>query len=179
MVRTNSVVIPGSDAAVIRVKGTNKGLAITTDCNSRYCYLDPYKGGMIAVAEAARNIVCAGARPLAITDCLNFGNPEKPEIMWQFVESIKGISEACKVLNTPVISGNVSFYNDTKGISIYPTPIIGMVGLLESVEQHITQWFKDEGDAIILLGKNLEEIGGSEYLKVIHNIERGKPRKLI
>lgn len=178
MVRTNSVVLPGSDAAVIRIKGTNKGLAITTDCNSRYCYLDPYKGGMIAVAEAARNIVCTGARPLAITDCLNFGNPEKPEIMWQFVESIKGISEACKVLNTPVISGNVSFYNDTKGISIYPTPIIGMVGLLESVEQHITQWFKDEGDAIILLGKNLEEIGGSEYLKVIHNIERGKPPEI-
>ena len=173
MVRTNTILIPGSDAAVIRIKGTSKALAVTTDCNSRYCYLDPYKGGVIAVAEAARNLVCSGAKPLAITDCLNFGNPEKPEIMWQFEQSVQGISDACRALNTPVISGNVSFYNDTKGVSIYPTPIIGMVGLILSAEQYITQYFKDESDIIILLGSNKDELGGSEYLKVIHNIERG------
>ncbi len=178
MVRTNTILIPGSDAAVIRIKDTTKALAITTDCNSRYCYLDPYKGGVIAVAEAARNLVCTGAKPLAITDCLNFGNPEKPEIMWQFEQSVQGISDACRALNTPVISGNVSFYNDTKGMSIYPTPVIGMVGIILSAEQCITQYFKDEGDIIILLGSNKEEIGGSEYLKVIHDIERGNPPEI-
>ncbi|MDX1764957.1 MAG: phosphoribosylformylglycinamidine synthase subunit PurL, partial [bacterium] len=124
MVRTNSVVLPGSDAAVIRLKGTSKGLAISTDCNSRYCYLDPYVGGMSAVAEGARNVVCAGARPMAITDCLNFGNPERPEIMWQFVQAVEGMSAACQALNTPVISGNVSFYNETRGKAIWPTPTI-------------------------------------------------------
>ncbi len=178
MVRTNTILIPGSDAAVIRIKDTSKALAITTDCNSRYCYLDPYKGGVIAVAEAARNLVCTGAKPLAITDCLNFGNPEKPEIMWQFEQSVQGISDACKAFDTPVISGNVSFYNDTKGISIYPTPIIGMVGLILSAEQYISQYFKDNGDIIILLGENKEELGGSEYLKVTHNIERGNPPEI-
>ena len=178
MVRTNTILIPGSDAAVIRIKDTSKALAITTDCNSRYCYLDPYKGGVIAVAEAARNLVCSGAKPLAITDCLNFGNPEKPEIMWQFEQSVQGISDACRALNTPVISGNVSFYNDTKGMSIFPTPIIGMVGIILSAEQYITQYFKDEGDIIILLGSNKEELGGSEYLKVIHDIERGNPPEI-
>jgi phosphoribosylformylglycinamidine synthase len=178
MVRTNTILMPGSDAAVIRIKDTSKALAITTDCNSRYCYLDPYKGGVIAVAEAARNLVCSGAKPLAITDCLNFGNPEKPEIMWQFEQSVQGISDACRALNTPVISGNVSFYNDTKGMSIFPTPIIGMVGIILSAEQYITQYFKDEGDIIILLGSNKEELGGSEYLKVIHDIERGNPPEI-
>lgn len=178
MVRTNTILIPGSDAAVIRIKDTSKALAITTDCNSRYCYLDPYKGGVIAVAEAARNLVCSGAKPLAITDCLNFGNPEKPEIMWQFEQSVQGISDACRAFNTPVISGNVSFYNDTKGVSIFPTPIIGMVGIILSAEQYITQYFKDEGDIIILLGSNKEELGGSEYLKVIHDIERGNPPEI-
>ena len=178
MVRTNTILIPGSDAAVIRIKDTSKALAITTDCNSRYCYLDPYKGGVIAVAEAARNLVCSGAKPLAITDCLNFGNPEKPEIMWQFEQSVKGISDACRALNTPVISGNVSFYNDTKGISIYPTPVIGMVGLILSADQYISQYFKDNGDIIILLGENKEELGGSEYLKVTHDIERGNPPEI-
>ncbi|MEK6678947.1 MAG: phosphoribosylformylglycinamidine synthase subunit PurL [Nitrospirota bacterium] len=178
MVRTNTILIPGSDAAVIRIKDTSKALAITTDCNSRYCYLDPYKGGVIAVAEAARNLVCSGAKPLAITDCLNFGNPEKPEIMWQFEQSVQGISDACRAFNTPVISGNVSFYNDTKGVSIFPTPIIGMVGIILSAEQYITQYFKDEDDIIILLGSNKEELGGSEYLKVIHDIERGNPPEI-
>jgi phosphoribosylformylglycinamidine synthase len=178
MVRTNTILMPGSDAAVIRIKDTSKALAITTDCNSRYCYLDPYKGGVIAVAEAARNLVCSGAKPLAITDCLNFGNPEKPEIMWQFEQSVQGISDACRAFNTPVISGNVSFYNDTKGMSIFPTPIIGMVGIILSAEQYITQYFKDEGDIIVLLGSNKEELGGSEYLKVIHDIERGNPPEI-
>lgn len=175
MVRTNTVVLPGSDAAVIRVKGTTKGLAMTTDCNSRYCYLDPYTGGMIAVAEAARNIVCSGGKPMAITDCLNFGNPEKPEIMWQFQQSTLGLSKACEILATPVIGGNVSLYNETHGVAIYPTPTVGMVGLLEDVDHHCTSWFKDDGDVILLLGLNKEEIGGSEYLKVIHDLEKGMP----
>jgi phosphoribosylformylglycinamidine synthase len=175
MVRTNTVVLPGSDAAVIRVKGTTKGLAMTTDCNSRYCYLDPYTGGMIAVAEAARNIVCSGGKPMAITDCLNFGNPEKPEIMWQFQQATLGLSKACEILVTPVIGGNVSLYNETQGVAIYPTPTVGMVGLLEDVDHHCTSWFKDDGDVILLLGLNKEEIGGSEYLKIIHDLEKGMP----
>ncbi|MEK6726622.1 MAG: phosphoribosylformylglycinamidine synthase subunit PurL [Deltaproteobacteria bacterium] len=175
MVRTNTVVLPGSDAAVIRVKGTDKGLAMTTDCNSRYCYLDPYTGGMIAVAEAARNIVCSGGKPMALTDCLNFGNPEKPEIMWQLQQSTIGLSKACEILATPVIGGNVSLYNETQGVAIYPTPTVGMVGLLEDIDHHCTSWFKDDGDLILLLGLNKEEIGGSEYLKVIHDLEKGMP----
>lgn len=178
MVRTNTVVLPGSDAAVVRIKGTTKGLAMTADCNSRYCYLDPYTGGMIAVAEAARNIVCSGGRPMAITDCLNFGNPEKPEIMWQFQQAVLGLSEACRRLDTPVIGGNVSLYNETQGVAIHPTPTVGMVGLLEDVNHHCTSWFKDEGDVIILLGLNKEEIGGSEYLKVLHALEKGMPPSL-
>lgn len=175
MVRTNTVVLPGSDAAVIRVKGTKKGIAVSTDCNSRYCYLDPFIGGMTAVAEAARNVVCAGARPMALTDCLNFGNPEKPEIMWQFVQAVEGMSAACRALGTPVVSGNVSFYNETKGEAIWPTPTIGMVGLLDDVQRHMTQWFKKEGDALFLVGETLDELGGSEYLEVIHGQVRGRP----
>ncbi|OIP35097.1 MAG: phosphoribosylformylglycinamidine synthase subunit PurL [Deltaproteobacteria bacterium CG_4_9_14_3_um_filter_44_9] len=175
MVRTNTVVLPGSDAAVIRVKGTNKGIAMTVDCNSRYCYLDPYVGGMIAVAEAARNLVCSGAKPLAITDCLNFGNPEKPEIMWQFEQATNGISDACKRLNTPVVGGNVSFYNETQGEGIYPTPTVAMVGIIPDINLHQTQWFKDDGDVIVMLGKIYEELGGSEYLAVVHGIEEGMP----
>ena len=173
MVRINTVVRPGSDAAVIRIKGTNKGVAISSDCNSRFCYLNPRLGGMIAVCEAARNVACSGARPKAITDCLNFGNPEKPEIMWQFKEAVEGIADACKVLQTPVVSGNVSFYNETSGKPIYPTPTIGMVGILDDIEKHLTQWFKDENDIIILLGKMKEELGGSEYLAYIQNIVMG------
>ena len=173
MVRINTVVRPGSDAAVIRIKGTNKGIAMSSDCNSRFCYLNPRLGGMIAVCESARNVACSGARPRAITDCLNFGNPEKPEIMWQFKEAVEGIAQACKVLQTPVVSGNVSFYNETSGNPIYPTPTIGMVGILENIEKHLTQWFKDENDIIILLGKMKEELGGSEYLASIQNIVMG------
>ncbi|MBE9503401.1 MAG: phosphoribosylformylglycinamidine synthase subunit PurL [Proteobacteria bacterium] len=175
MVRTDTVTLPGSDAAVIRVKGTDKGVAMTVNCNSRYCYLDPYVGSMIAVAENARNLVCSGAKPLAITDCLNFGNPEKPEIMWQFAEAVRGLSDACKAFDTPVVSGNVSLYNETKGEAIYPTPTVGMVGLLENVNLHSTQYFKNKGDIIVLLGKNRSELGGSEYLKIVHGLVKGPP----
>ncbi len=174
MVRTNTVVHPGSDAAVLRIKGKDKGLAISTDCNSRYCYLDPEMGGKIAVAEAARNVVCSGAKPLAITDGLNFGNPMNPEIFWQFEKSAEGIAEACRKLNTPVTGGNVSFYNESPEGAVYPTPIIGMVGLMDDVKNAVTQDFKDEGDLIFLIGKTKKELGGSEYLKVFHNKEEGK-----
>ena len=175
MVRTNTIVAPGSDAAVIRVKGTDKALALTSNCNSRYCYLDPYVGSMIAVAESARNLACSGAKPLAITDCLNFGNPEKPEIMWQFKRSVEGMAEAARRLGTPVVSGNVSFYNETENKAIYPTPTVAMVGLIENLRKHITQWFKKEGDIIVLLGETKEELGGSEYLKLIHELVSGPP----
>jgi phosphoribosylformylglycinamidine synthase subunit PurL len=175
MVRTNTLVRPGSDAAVIRVKGTNKALAMTTDGNGRYCVLNPYAGGNIAVAEAARNLVCSGAEPIGVTDCLNFGNPERPDVMWQFILSIEGIKDACEAFQIPVVSGNVSFYNETNGLSIYPTPILGMVGLIEPVDRVTTQWFKQDGDAIILLGTTREDLGGTEYLRVIHHREQGSP----
>ena len=178
MVRTDTVVLPGSDSAIIRIKGTNKAIAMTTDCNSRYCFSDPYTGGAIAVAEAARNIVCGGGEPAALTDCLNFGNPERPEIMWQFQQAIDGIAAVCKRFNIPVISGNVSFYNETNDISIYPTPVIGMAGIIDDISKRMTQDFKDEGDVIILLGRNMEEIGLSEYLKEIHYKIRGVPPQL-
>ncbi|MDH7499760.1 MAG: phosphoribosylformylglycinamidine synthase subunit PurL, partial [candidate division NC10 bacterium] len=178
MLFLNTVVLPGSDAAVLRLKGTQKGLAICLDGNGRYCYLDPRLGGKIAVAEAARNVVCSGARPLAITNCLNFGNPEHPDIMWQFAEVVEGMAEACRLLEVPVTGGNVSFYNETSGQAIYPTPIVGMVGLLEDISLHQTQWFKEEGDLIFLLGENREELGGSEYLKVAHGLEGGSPPQL-
>jgi len=175
LVRSNTVVEPGSDAAVIRIKGTRKGIALSVDCNSRYCALDPYVGAMIAVVEGARNVVCAGATPLGITDCLNFGNPEKPAIMWQFAEAVRGIRDACVALGVPVVSGNVSFYNETEGHAIPPTPTIAMVGLLEHVEHHMTQWFKTEGDVIVLLGRTREELGASEYLALAHGLVRGAP----
>jgi phosphoribosylformylglycinamidine synthase II len=175
LVRSNTVVEPGSDAAVIRIKGTRKGIALSVDCNSRYCALDPYVGAMIAVVEGARNVVCAGATPLGITDCLNFGNPEKPAIMWQFAEAVRGIRDACVALDVPVVSGNVSFYNETEGHAIPPTPTIAMVGLLEHVEHHMTQWFKAEGDVIVLLGRTREELGASEYLALAHGLVRGAP----
>jgi len=174
-VRSNTVVAPGSDAAVLRIKDSDKGLALSVDCNSRYCLLDPYVGAMIAVAEAARNVVCAGARPIGVTNCLNFGNPEKPEIMWQFAQAVSGIRDACVALGTPVTGGNVSFYNETEGRAIPPTPTIGMVGLLDSVSHHTTQWFKQEGDIVVLLGRGREEIGGSEYLALVHGRVAGTP----
>jgi phosphoribosylformylglycinamidine synthase len=174
-VRSNTVIASGADAAVIRVKGTGKGLALTVDGNSRYCYLDPYVGGVIAVAEAARNLACVGARPIGLTDCLNFGSPENPEVMWQFSRVIQGMRDACMALKVPVVSGNVSFYNETDGIPIYPTPVIGMVGVLERVERAVTPWFKSLGDLVVLLGRTREELGGSEYLKSVHGLTRGTP----
>lgn len=165
---------PGSDAAVVAVPGKQKAIAVTTDCNSTYCYLDPFKGGEIAVAEAARNLVCSGAKPLAITDGINFGNPKNPEVFWQFKEAALGISRACRVLNTPVVSGNVSFNNENPKGSVDPTPIVGMVGLIKDKRKIISQYFKAEGDLILLLGKNKEELGGSEYLKTIHGLKQGK-----
>ncbi|HJV45444.1 MAG TPA: phosphoribosylformylglycinamidine synthase subunit PurL [Bacillota bacterium] len=175
MVRTNTAVRPGSDAAVIAIRGTKKALAMSTDCNGRYVYLDPYQGGAIAVAESARNVVCSGALPLAITDNLNFGNPEKPEIFWQLEQAADGISEACRVLEAPVIGGNVSLYNETSGVAIYPTPTIGMVGLIEDMEHITTQEFKASGDIILLLGETKSEIGGSEYQKLRLGRIEGRP----
>ncbi|MBU0549214.1 MAG: phosphoribosylformylglycinamidine synthase subunit PurL [Candidatus Omnitrophica bacterium] len=167
---------PGSDAAVIKVKGTKKALAISVDCNGRYCYLNPYQGAMMAVAEAARNIVCAGGRPLAITDGLNFGNPMKPENYWQFQKCIEGLSKACEVLDTPVISGNVSFYNENPKGPIDPTPMVGMVGLIEDADKSVTQDFKNEGDLIALLGPNTADLSGSEYLYLVHKQKKGNPQ---
>ena len=175
MVGTNTVVSPGSDAAVVRLKSTGKALAMTTDGNSRYCLLNPYMGGGLAVAEAARNLVCSGAKPLGATDCLNFGNPERPDIMWQFIMAVEGIADACRAFEIPIVSGNVSLYNETNGLSIYPTPILGMVGLIEREVDITTQWFKQHGDAILLLGETREDIGGTEYLKVMHSREQGMP----
>lgn len=175
MVRTNTMVRPGSDAAVVRIKGTNKAVAMTVDCNSRYCLLNPYEGARLAVAEAARNLACSGAEPIGLTDCLNFGNPERPDIMWQFVMAIEGMKDACEHFKIPIVSGNVSFYNETNGLSIYPTPMLGMVGLIESTDRAMTQWFREDGDDIILLGTTREDLGGSEYLKVLHSREQGSP----
>ncbi|MGE7675397.1 phosphoribosylformylglycinamidine synthase subunit PurL [Lysinibacillus sp. NPDC094403] len=168
-VRTSTVVAPGSDAAVIRVRGTNKGLAMTTDCNSRYIFLDPEVGGAIAVAEAARNIVATGGTPLAITDCLNFGNPEKPEIFWQIEKSADGISAACTALNSPVIGGNVSLYNERSGEAVYPTPTIGMVGLIEDLAHVTTQEVKAASDVVFVIGDTKTEFGGSELQKLLNN----------
>ena len=174
MVRTSTVVAPGSDAAVVRIRGTKKALAMTTDCNARYLYLDPETGGKIAVAEAARNIVCSGGEPLAITDNLNFGNPEKPEIFWQIEKAADGISEACVALNSPVIGGNVSLYNETNGTAIYPTPVIGMVGLIKDTQHITTQSFKSAGDLIYVLGETKAEFGGSELQKMVEGSITGQ-----
>lgn len=173
MVRTNTIVGPGCDSAVVMIKGTNKALAMNTDCNGRYVYLNPRVGTQVAVAEAARNIVCSGGKPLAVTNCLNFGNPYKPENYWQFKEAIKGMGDACREFNTPVTGGNVSFYNESPDTVVYPTPTIGMVGLIENLDNITTSFFKDSGDLIYLLGSDKEEIGGSEFLKVIHNLVTG------
>ncbi|WP_256481330.1 phosphoribosylformylglycinamidine synthase subunit PurL [Brevibacillus ruminantium] len=178
IVRANTAAGPGSDAAVVMVRGTRKALAMSTDCNGRYVYLDPEVGGAIAVAESARNIVCSGAEPLAVTDCLNFGNPEKPEVFWQFEKAVDGMSEACRVLNAPVIGGNVSFYNERSGDAIYPTPTIGMVGLITDVDHITTQHFKGEGDVIILLGETYAELGGSEYQKYVTGTISGRPPQI-
>ncbi|MBA4538235.1 phosphoribosylformylglycinamidine synthase subunit PurL [Bacillus aquiflavi] len=175
---TNTVVSPGSDAAVVRIRGTRKALAMTTDCNSRYLYLDPETGGKIAVAEAARNVVCSGAEPIAISDGLNFGSPENPEIFWQLEKAADGISDACRALNAPVISGNVSLFNEANGVAIYPTPVIGMVGLVKDIDDITTQKFKDAGDAIYLVGETKAEFGGSELQKLTYGKIFGKAPEL-
>ncbi|ALX49055.1 phosphoribosylformylglycinamidine synthase subunit PurL [Lentibacillus amyloliquefaciens] len=174
MVQTNTVVTPGSDSAVIRIKGTDKALAITTDCNSRYIYLDPETGGKIAVAEAARNIVCSGARPLGLTDGLNFGNPTNPEVFWQMEKSVEGMSEAARLLETPVISGNVSLYNQSNGNSIFPTPVVGMTGLIESLEHLTPNFFQEPEDLIYVIGETKPEFGGSELQNVVEGNYQGK-----
>lgn len=176
MVRTGTMTTNRhSDAALVRVKGTNKALALTTDCNSSYVFADPYVGGMIAVAEAARNIVCAGGEPVAITNCLNFGNPYNPEVYYQFAQAIKGMGEACRKFNTPVTGGNVSFYNQAtlkdKVIPVYPTPTIGMLGIVDNHERVMTLDFKLEGDMIYLIGQSRNDLGSSEYLRVVHGVE--------
>src|SRR5881628_2929292 len=184
-VRTGTLVKPGSDAAVYFVRYANKILAATTDCNSTYCALDPREGGKIAVAEAARNLTCSGARPLALTDCLNFGNPYKPENFWQLREAVEGIAEACRAFGTPVTGGNVSLYNESPLGVVDPTPTIAMVGLIDKQEHITTQWFKEPGDLIILVGTvptrrddrraEIELLGGSRYLKVCHGLKIGPP----
>src|SRR6185503_6773719 len=179
MVRTNTINLPGFGAGVVRIKGTDRALAMSVDGNGRYCYLDPYRGAMLAVAEAARNVACSGARPLAATNCLNFGNPERPGIMWQFARAVAGIGAACRALNVPITGGNVSLYNETDGKAIYPTPTIGVVGLLELADRVVSRRFQESGDAIMLLGDGAGELGGSEYLKVMHDLVEGCRRRWI
>jgi len=180
MVQTQTTVLPGAaDAAVLRLRDSGgKGIALTTDCNPRYCYLDPYEGARIAVAEAARNLSCVGATPLAVTDCLNFSSPEKPEGFWQFRRAVEGLADACEALGTPVISGNVSFYNETPERAIHPTPTVGMVGLLPDADKRVTMGFKDKGDLIYLVGGGEPTLGGSEYLAVVQGQEVGRPPAL-
>ena len=173
MVRTNTIAPAGLSAGVVRVKGTSRALALATDGNGRYCYLNPRRGAMLAVAEAARNVACAGAVPIGGTNCLNFGNPERPEIMWQLVEAIEGIAEACRALDIPITGGNVSLYNETDGRAIYPTPIIGVVGLIDDASRVLTRAFQGPGDAVLQLGDDRGELGGSEYLKTVHGLVRG------
>jgi phosphoribosylformylglycinamidine synthase len=175
MVRTNTIALNGLSAAVVRVKGTSRALAMSVDGNGRFAYLDPRQGARLAVAEAARNVACAGAVPLGATNCLNFGNPERPDIMWQFAEAIAGIGEACRALDVPITGGNVSLYNETDGRAILPTPVIGVVGLLDDATRVVTRVFPSAGLDVVLLGENLGELGGSEYLKTVHDLLRGVP----
>ena len=179
MVGDSTVVPPGGDAAMLRVKGTRLGLAMTTDCNARYCHLDPHLGAQLAVAEAARNIVATGARPLAVTDCLNFANPDRPEVYWELEEAVAGLAYACRALDVPVVSGNVSLYNDSTGTSaIYPTPVVGMVGLIDDYGKRLGAGLRSEGDFVLLIGSSHNDLGGSEYLKVEHGVVAGKPPAL-
>lgn len=177
-VRSNTAVGPGSDAGVIRLKDSDKSLAMTTDCNARYCYLDPKEGARVAVSEAARNIVCSGGKPLAVTNCLNFGNPYKKEVYYTFVEIIEGMGEACRAFNTPVTGGNVSFYNEDPERQVFPTPVIGMIGLIENHQDITTQNFKNDGDLIYLLGTTADDLGATEYLKAIHGQTTGRPPRV-
>ena len=174
-VRTNTVVGPGGDAALLRIRGTAKGLAVKTDCNGRYCYLDPRVGARIAVAESARNVACTGARPMAITNNLNFGNPKRPEVYFQLREAVAGMAEACDALGTPVTGGNVSLYNEHPGGAVFPTPVVGMVGVLDSIDRATRSTFAADGDEIVLLGEPSAELGASEYLHTIHGVVAGRP----
>jgi phosphoribosylformylglycinamidine synthase len=178
MVRTNTLVPAGAGAGVVRVKGTTKALAMSVDGNGRYCLLDPYEGAKLAVAEAARNVACAGGTPIGVTNCLNFGNPERPEIMWQFAEAVRGIGDACRALDLPVTGGNVSLYNETDGQAILPTPVIGVLGLVDDATSVLSRVFPADARDIVLLGSTKAELGGSEYLKVIHGLVRGVPPAL-
>ena len=178
MVQVNTAVLPGADAAVLRIKGSKKALAMTLDGNSLYALLDARTGGAAAVAEACWNLACVGARPIGVTNCLNFGNPEKPEVMWQFEQVIDGLAEACRAFEIPVTGGNVSFYNDTEGVSIHPTPVLGIVGIIEDVRKTVGPGFRDPGDTILLVGENREELGGSEYLRIVHRLKAGAPPRL-
>lgn len=176
MVGDSTVVAPGGDAAMLRIKGTRLGVAMTTDCNSRYCHLDPHLGAQLAVAEAARNIVATGARPLAVTDCLNLANPDRPEVFWELEETVSGLAQACRALEVPVVSGNVSLYNDAAGASpIYPTPVVGMVGLIDDYAKRLGAGLRGEGDFVLLVGSTHNDLGGTEYLKIEHGIVAGSP----
>jgi phosphoribosylformylglycinamidine synthase len=178
MVRTNTLMFPGMGAGVVRVKGTRRALALSVDGNGRFVYLDPFAGAQLAVAEAARNVACAGAQPIGATNCLNFGNPERPEMMWQFARAVEGMGAACRALDLPITGGNVSLYNETDGKGILPTPVIGVVGLIENAETTVGRAFRAAGDAIVLLGESRNELGGSEYLKLAHGLIRGVPPAL-
>jgi phosphoribosylformylglycinamidine synthase len=175
MVRTNTLVFPGAGAGTVRVKGTERALALSVDGNGRFVYLDPYLGAQHAVAEAARNVACAGAQPIGATNCLNFGSPERPEVMWQFARAVEGIGAACRALDIPITGGNVSLYNETDGRAVLPTPVLGVVGLIEHSERVVKRGFRFAGDAVVLLGEGLGELGGSEYLKIVHGLVRGVP----
>jgi phosphoribosylformylglycinamidine synthase II len=175
MVQVNTAFLPGADAALLRIKGSRKALAMTLDCNALYTRLDPRTGARIAVAEACRNLACVGARPIGVTNCLNFGNPEKPEVMGQFEQAVTGLAEACRTFAIPVTGGNVSFYNDTEGLSIHPTPVLGIVGILEDIRKAVGPGFRGAGDTVVLIGESAEELGGSEYLRTIHGLEAGAP----
>ncbi len=177
-VGTNTIAQPGMSAAVVRVKDTSRALAISVDGNGRFCFLDPYQGAMLAVAEASRNVACAGGEGIGATNNLNFGNPERPEIMWQIGEAVRGIGDACRALDVPITGGNVSLYNETEGRAIFPTPVLGVVGLLDDASQTTTRVFKTDGAAVVLLGDNQGEIGGSEYLATMHNLVAGRPPAL-
>jgi len=178
MVRTNTLVVPGMGAGVVRVKGTRRALALSVDGNGRYVYLDPFAGAQLAVAEAARNVACVGAQPVGATNCLNFGNPERPEIMWQFARAVEGMAAACRALDIPITGGNVSLYNETDGRAVLPTPVIGVVGIVDDASRIVRRAFQREGDAIVLLGSSADELGGSEYLKTIHGLVHGSPPAL-
>ncbi len=179
MVGDATVIPPGGDAAMLRVKGTRLGLAVTTDCNARYCHLDPHLGAQLAVAEAARNIVATGARPLAVTDCLNFANPDRPEVYWELEEAVQGLAYACRALELPVVSGNVSLYNDSNGTSaIWPTPVVGMVGVIDDYGKRLSAGLRTDGDFVLLIGSTHNDLGGSEYVKVEHGHVVGRPPAL-